>query len=158
MPGPPPKPAALRQRRNGNNLGAHLPSESETAANDVPPLFDRNDEQPWHPKVVDWWESIWTSPMSAEYLAADMKGGLYLLADLHQMRWTATTRTGLLEAAKEIRLQEVRFGLSPIDRSRLRWEVARGEEAERKTKKARAPKKKKPKPGDDPRNALRVVS
>ncbi len=32
----------------------------------------------------------------------------------------------------EIRQQESRFGLSPLDRSRLSWEIARGEEAERK--------------------------
>lgn len=156
MPGPPPKPAALRQRRNGNNLGANLPAESETAANEVPELFDRDDEQPWHPKVVEWWESVWRSPMSAEYLGADMRGGLFLLADLHQLRWTATSRTALLEAAKEIRLQEVRFGLSPIDRRRLQWEVARGEEAERKTKNHRPPKPPKS-DGEDPRQVLKVV-
>ncbi len=49
-------------------------------------------------------------------------------ADLIDDYWGAegTKKTQL---AAEIRLQCQRFGLSPIDRRRLQWEVARGEEA-----------------------------
>jgi len=155
MASPIPKPAALRQRRNKTTTVAHLPSEAETEGRKAPPLHKREDGEKWHPRVLEWWRSIWRSPMSGEFLDADMRGGLYLLADLHQLRWVATSRTALIEAAKEIRLQEVRFGLSPIDRRRLQWEVARGEEAERKTT---SRKKATPAPADDPRAALKVVS
>lgn len=151
--GPAPKPAALRQRRNKATSSAQLPSAADAAANRVPDLPDRTDGAEWHPMVLDWWAAVWRSPMAAEYLDADMRGGLYLLADLHQLRWTAETASALLGAAKEIRLQEVRFGLSPIDRRRLQWEVARSEEAERKRK-----PRETSAPIGDPRAALRVVS
>lgn len=152
--GPPPKPAALRQRRNKTSTRAQLPTEAEAAGFEVPELHERDDGEAWHPNVLEWWESIWRSPMAREFLDADMRGGLYLLADLHQVRWTTTSRTGLLEAAREIRLQEVRFGLSPIDRRRLQWEVARGEEAERRRSESKPPKAND---GDDPRAALKAV-
>ena len=154
--GPPPKPSALRQRRNKTSTNASLPSAEEAAANEVPDLFPRDDGMPWHPMVIEWWESVWRSPMASEYLDADMKGGLYLLADLHQARWHAESRSGLIEASREIRLQEVRFGLSPVDRRRLQWEVARGEEAERK-RRSPAPKAVSKEVGGDPRSALKAI-
>ena len=153
--GPPPKPAALRQRRNKTSTAATLEPEDATAEREVPELPARADETDWHPMVVEWWEAVWRSPMAPEFLEADMKGGLYLLADLHQLRWTARSATALIEASKEIRLQEVRFGLSPIDRRRLQWEVARSEEVERKKSK---PKKATPPPVGDPRAALKVMA
>src|SRR5687768_1251286 len=128
MPGPPPKPPGMAQRRNKTAGAAELPSAEESLENEVPELPARVGG--WLPEVVAWWESVWRSPMASEYLDADMKGGLYLLADLHQARWTARDDARALSAlAAEIRLQEVRFGLSPIDRSRLRWEVAKGDKA-----------------------------
>jgi hypothetical protein len=150
--GPPPKPAALRQRRNRTPATATLPTAEESAQNDVPALYER--EPKWHPKVVEWWASVWRSPMASEFLDADLRGGLYLLADLHQIRWTAATPKDVLEAAKEIRLQEVRFGLSPVDRRRLQWEIARGEEAERKKERPPPAAKRSTK---DPRGALKAI-
>lgn len=153
--GPPPKPAALRQRRNKAATKATLASAEDAALFEVPDLFVRTDGDPWHPMVLEWWEAVWRSPMAPEFLDADMRGGLYLLADLHQLRWTATSKTALIESAKEIRLQEVRFGLSPIDRRRLQWEVARGEEAEKRRSSGR---QKPPRPDEgDPRKALRAI-
>jgi hypothetical protein len=71
--------------------------------------------------------------MASEYLDADMRGGLYLLAMLHQDFWTATSRNARLAASAEIRQHEVRFGLSPIDRRRLQWAIEQGETAEERT-------------------------
>ena len=59
--------------------------------------------------------------------------------------------------ATEIRLQEVRFGLSPVDRSRLRWVIAQGEEAEEKTAARREGKVPKVPKGKDPRAVLKMV-
>lgn len=158
MPGPAPKPSATRQRRNRTTTAAQLPSEASAADNEVPPLPPRAEgAEPWHPMVVEWWESVWRSPMAAEFLDADMRGGLYLLADLHQLRWTALTGGALIEVAKEIRLQEVRFGLSPIDRRRLQWEVDKGEKAAARTENRRQKTPKKSKAAKDPRSVLKVV-
>lgn len=150
--GPPPKPAALRQRRNKTTTAASLPSAEDAAGFEVPALYERTDGKEWHAAVLEWWEAVWRSPMAPEFLDADMKGGLYLLADLYQVRWTAETAGALVNAAKEIRLQEVRFGLTPIDRRRLQWEVARGEQAEQ-----RRPNKRKPVEPGDPRSALKAI-
>lgn len=160
MPGPSPKPAALRQRRNRQPTAANLPSEEQAANNEVPALFDRAAGEDgvalsWHPMVVEWWHSVWTSPMASEYLDADMKGGLYQLASLHQDFWESTSRAARVACAAEIRLQEVRFGLSPIDRRRLQWEIEKGEGAAEKTQSRRA--RKAPTPGKDPRQLLKAV-
>jgi len=152
--GPAPKDPKLRQRTNRVSTSAQLPSEADASDFVVPDLYGRDDGVAWHPHVIEWWESVWRSPMAREFLDADMRGGLYLLAELHQLRWTATSKTALLDAAKEIRLQEVRFGMSPIDRRRLQWEVARGEDAERRRSK---PKRAKGKKGSDPRDVLRLA-
>lgn len=157
--GPAPKPSALRQRRNRTTTSATLPSEAESARNEVPDLPPRDceDDDDWHPKVVEWWKAVWRSPMAVEFLDADMRGGLIVLAGLYQDFHTATSRTGRKDAATEIRLQEARYGLDPISRRRLQWEVARGEEAEKRRKGGKPPKAKKGKPAADPRAVLRAV-
>src|SRR5688572_16253184 len=90
----------------------------------------------------------WASPMATQWLETDIDalGRLALLWDEFYRKPTA-----LLMA--EIRLQEGRFGLSPLDRSRLQWEVARGAEAE----KTRPPKPRRGRHVDDPRKVLRMT-
>lgn len=156
--GPPPKPAALRQRRNVVSTKATLPSSEAAALNKVPKLPPRKGGR-WHREVVAWWRSVWQSPMASEWLASDMRGGLYLLADLHQARWEARDQPAVLvKIAAEIRSQEVRFGLSPIDRRRLQWEIEKGEGAAEKTDSRRATKRATPaKPVNDPRNVLKIA-
>lgn len=153
--GPAPKPAATRQRRNKKVTAATLTAPVEGVGAGVPALPDR-DSGEWHPQVVAWWNNAWRSPMASRYLDADV-GGLYLLADLYQKRWEARDDTStLINLAKEIRLQEARYGLTPIDRSRLQWEVVRAEEAEQKRpskRQAKAPDA----PVADPRAALRAI-
>ena len=53
--------------------------------------------------------------------------GLEILADLVDRFWYGDA--GL---AAEIRLQRQCFGLTSLDRRRLQWEIARGEEAEKR--------------------------
>lgn len=94
--------------------------------------------------------------MASEYLNTDIDGlaRLAVIVDDFHKAETARERKELLQ---EIRLQEARFGLSPVDRSRLQWEVQKGEEAQQK----RRPKTTEtPQPqttGGDPRAVLKVV-
>jgi hypothetical protein len=156
--GRPPKLASLRQRSNKVSTRATLESPEKAAKRKVPPLPKRDSEaENWHPKVVEWWESVWKSPMAAEYLGPDMVGGLYTLAELYQRRWTCHDSKVLVSLAAEIRLQEVRFGLSPIDRRRLQWEVEKGEEAAERTQQRRKAKKVKRAAKKDPREVLKVI-
>lgn len=148
------KPPGMRQRRNREVTRALLPSEEQTAAAAVPALPALAKPEKWHPMVRQWWKAVWTSPMSSEYLAAD-KEALYVLARLHQDFWTADTQKDRQTIAAEIRQQGVRFGLSPIDRRRLQWEVEKGDQAAERTTTRR---QRKGASGTDPREALKVMA
>jgi len=76
-----------------------------------------------------WWKAVWRSPMADEYLDADVHA-LYRLAVLVDMFWSEPSK----ELAAELRLEQQCFGLTPIDRRRLQWEVERGEAAETRTR------------------------
>jgi hypothetical protein len=141
MPGPIPKPSALRQRRNRVTTAAVLNEAPEV---ETPPLPKRR--RRWHPMTVQWWQDVWQSPMAPEFLPADVHG-LYLLAELRDRFW----REPSAALAAEIRQQEQRFGLSPIDRRRLQWEVPRGAAAPDR------PGVPSPDAGDDPRKLLALV-
>lgn len=136
-----------------------MPSEESSKKRKVPPLPKRESQaEVWHPMVTKWWRALWTSPMAEEYLTADLVGGLYLLAELHQRRWTEKDTKALISLASEIRQQEVRFGLSPIDRRRLQWEVEKAEKAGERTATRRKQKElRKATEGKDPRSVLKVV-
>ena len=67
--------------------------------------------------------------MAAEYDATDVHG-LLQFAVLVDNLWRAETPRDRQAASAEIRLQGLRFGLSPIDRRRLQWEIGRSEEAQ----------------------------
>jgi hypothetical protein len=144
MPGPLPTDPSVRQRRNKTATAAKLPLGGASTV-DVPELPERFREDretgeftpiSWHPRTSAWWSTVWASPMAPEFLDADVEG-LFLLAELEDDFHRAESAKERIELAKEIRLQRQCFGLTPIDRRRLQWEVDRGEEAEGKRKKRR---------------------
>lgn len=144
--GPAPKPAYLRQRTNRKPGAAALPALPARAGARVPELpagFA------WHSLTLGWWKHVWTSPMAGEYLPSDVDGlgRVALLVD-------AFYREQKPALLAEIRLQESRFGLSPLDRSRLQWEIERGDEADRKLRQRAQPAKRV---SGDPRALLRAV-
>lgn len=157
MKGPVPKPPNQRQRRNRTPGAGRLPTASSMADAPIPPLPAR--EGGWRPEVLEWWASVWRSPMASQYLDADVKGGLYLLADLHQARWLNRDDPKLLlQLVKAIERQEPRFGLSPLERMRLGWEVEREESAERPARPAAAGREPRaPRAAVDPRELLKAV-
>jgi len=157
MKGPVPKPAGLRQRRNRISTKATLPGLRESARNKVPKLPGRREGEVWHPRVLEWWSVVWKSPMASEYLGPDIKGGLWLLAELYQVRWMATDGALVAKVAAEIRHQETRFGLTPIDRRRLQWTIEMGETAAEATAKRRQSQRTPAETGQDPRDVLRVA-
>jgi hypothetical protein len=89
-------------------------------------------EREWHPLTESWWDDIWSSPMAPEFDQSDVHG-LFVLAMLVDAFWVEPS-TAL---AGEIRLQRQCFGLTPIDRRRLQWEIDRGEQAEQSTSQRR---------------------
>lgn len=160
MPGPAPKNAATRARRNVRSTAASVPSQSTRPAGGKPSLPERVADDPWHPHVVVWWNDMWASGMSDEYHDSDVHQ-LYILADLLQLFWTTDPRKvrDRLLLGAEIRMQRMAFGLTPIDRRRLEWQIETVEAAQDRGT-ARREVKRAPKPpaaADDPRQALRVV-
>ena len=140
--GPVPKPAATRQRRNKVSTAATL--RDDGGVRRAPTLKPRQRE--WNPMTLAWWVDIWHSPMAAEFLKSDIHG-LYLLADLLDRYW----QDGDLKLAAEFNRQRAAFGLTPIDRRRLQWEVERAESAGRRKPPLRL------QVGEDPRERLRAV-
>lgn len=145
--GPAPKPSYLRQRTN------HKPGSATIVAPAKPkkaPKLSNPDGREWHPLTLEVWKRAWASEMSGQWLAsdADALGRVAIL-------WDEFYKSPDAKVMAEIRLQEQRFGLSPLDRSRLQWEVSRAEEAERK-RPARAPVKREG--SSDPRKVLMMAA
>jgi hypothetical protein len=150
MPGPAPKPAGVRARRNRTSTSATL-----TAIHSVEmPELPASDAAGWHPLTVAWWRDIWASPMAPEFEKSD-KHGLYILATLVNEFWLSPTK----DLAAEIRLQRQAFGLTPMDRRRLQWEIERVDEAQDRGERRRnaAPPKPDAEQAPDPRGGLYAV-
>lgn len=137
-------------RRNRTSTNARLTSEHEIEAPELPTAADG-----WHPQTLEWWRDVWASPMAPEYDESD-RHGLFMLAVLVDSFWRQPSK----DLAAEIRLQRQNFGLTPLDRRRLQWEIERGDEAAAKGAKRRAAatEAKAPTTRNDPRVALRAVS
>jgi hypothetical protein len=92
---------------------------------------------PWHPLTLAWWRAVWTSEVHGQYLKVDLHG-LYVAAALEDRFWKASDAgEDIRTLAAERRLQQQAFGLTPLDRSRLQWEVERPpQEGEKQTDEA----------------------
>ena len=86
--------------------------------------------------------------MHFEYLRGDLPA-LYRLVILVDAFW----KTGKLDTAKEVRLLEREFGITPLSRRRLEWSVAQAEEARDRHEQKRS-RRALIIDGDDPREVL----
>lgn len=116
----------------------------------IPPIPNPDDRK-WHALTIRAWEHAWSSPMASQWLEtdADALGRLALL-------WDEFYKSPDANGLKEIRLQSALFGLSPLDRSRLQWEVNRADESEQKNDRRRETQRKRT-GTHDPRQLLTVV-
>lgn len=144
MKGPPPKPASQRARRNKASTNARFETD-ELPIGEAPDLGEHPEGEHWHPRTLQFWRDVWESPMAPEFLRADT-GGLFVLATLVDQFWKKPSPY----LAAEIRQSRKDFGLTPMDRRRLQWEIVRTEDALRK----RPNPPVAPKKGGDPRLKL----
>ncbi|ATS93084.1 hypothetical protein SEA_PATIO_2 [Gordonia phage Patio] len=150
MPGPAPKPLGTTQRKKAGTSKAVLstvvdhdiptlpPAEewlrtSEelvvAAMADVPPDELAHD---WPEPVKRWWNDIWSSPMSNEFVHSDIHG-LYLACFyMAQVLNPALKMSDRISASKAYETQVRNFGLNPMSRRTLQWEIERSEEAKAK--------------------------
>lgn len=151
-----------RQRRNKASTRATLPAEgSGKTAPKLPKRYvgcvefgcgthcrKGKHELGWSRLTEAFWTDTWESPMATQYEVADIHG-LYRLAMLVDQFWATPTA----QIAAEIRQGQQAYGLTPLDRKRLEWQIEQTTAAQ---KRHRTPTRA-PKPGDDPRQNLRVV-
>lgn len=148
---PAPKHASVRARRNKTSTNATLSLVHTVKAPDLP---DRDLD--WHPETISWWADIWASPMAPEFHDSD-RHGLFALAVLVDDFWTADSALPRSKLAAEIRLQRQCFGLTPMDRRRLQWEIERVDEAVDKGEKRRSATPKPTSAAADPRAVFRAL-
>ncbi len=141
--GPMPKDPKLRQRTNKASTNAILSADGSYRR--VPPLPKRPHD--WEPLTVAWWRDIWRSPMANEFIKADIHG-LYRLAEVVNRFWEKPS----IALAGEIRQQQPAYGLTPIDRRRLQWEVQKVDELTK-----RRETRKRREPTEDPRNIFKLM-
>lgn len=135
MPGPKPKPLGMRVRPS--HAATRTTIEASMAARVS--LSGRHE-----PETLAWWDVIWSSPISAEWVDADVPG-LVALAALVDLYWRAANGDGR-DASKflaEIRMQCREFGLTPMARRSLQWEVKRVERASELPSATPAPTRKR---------------
>lgn len=132
-------------RRNRSTTRATLVADPEIVTPDLP-------ARSWHEQTLAWWADVWASPMAPEYDESDVHG-LIMLAVLVDEFWRKPTWT----TAAEIRLQRQCFGLTPIDRRRLQWEIEKADEAQARGAKRRTASKPPAASSGDPFAALRAV-
>ena len=147
MPGPLPKPAHLRQRMNRVSGAAILPNDGEARALPAKLPARRPDESAWHPWTHAWWKLLCAAPMAREYLASDLPGLIRLAVLIDTFH-----REPSPHIAAEIRLQEQRFGLSPLDRRKLEWSIQKTEAETAKRKLSTVDVRRA-----DPREVLRAL-
>lgn len=104
-----------------------------------PNQFSEEEMKPeWSPAVVRWWEAIWSSPMASEFVKADIHGlflGCYYLHESLNPFYKLTDR---VNAAKAFENTLKNYGLTPSARESLRWNIAQGQAAQKRTDQIRA--------------------
>src|SRR4051812_20292349 len=109
MPGPLPKPAAHRRRRNATGPTTRLPAGGYDGP--VPPLPGRNR---YLKRTLEWY-AVWSRSPQAVLFTPTEWSALHLLAPLID-KFHRDPTAGL---AAEIRLSLERLGGSPVARRRL---------------------------------------
>lgn len=140
---PSPKPPGARRRRNaGQSQWQQLPAEGRSG-----PIPEPRTDRELGEIASQYWETLWTSPMAVTFTDADIQS-LTRLAVLVDDRARSESADGLIEIVEsnfgsevevvvgkfagdaEIRQLEDRYGVSPLARRRLQWEIRQGEAGE----------------------------
>jgi hypothetical protein len=135
MPGPPPKPADQRRRRNAPLANTvKLPAGGRTGRAPRWPLPRplRGEPDAWELELrkleLRIWRELWRLPQAVAWERFDFTREV-----AQYVRWKARAELLLeVEATRESRLLADRLGLTPLAMLRLRWEVAVDELAERR--------------------------
>lgn len=158
MPGPNAKHPSVRARRNTTSTRAKLTKKAtstrKTSSPTVPKLPSTID---WYSDVEAWWADLWGSEPRDEWIDADLHL-LFVAARLYQMMLDPETKVTAAKAcAGEFRQIMTQFGLTPMARRTLQWEIEKPEDTGKNTPAKKAPAKRAAKKAD-PRAKFRVVN
>lgn len=118
----PPKAPERRARRNKDPIPAKTFDVDPTKPYELPMDLLPGDEE-WHPATLRWWQRWCESPLAAELPEVDWSE-LEACAVLHHEYMKKRSFT----LASELRLRMAAFGATPVDRARLRYQVAVADE------------------------------
>lgn len=111
MPGPAPKPADQRRRRNIDPIPTTVVTPDDVV---------RGPELPagvaWHAQTLKWWETWRRSPQAITFTETDWDF-LVDTALLHTAYWSGENN------GAELRHRVAKFGATPEDRLRLRLQI-----------------------------------
>lgn len=133
--------ASLEQimKAKANDVDPKKRNAADQAAYDQEdPLDDGEIELEWSQPVQDWWQDIWSSPMSNEFVQSDIHGlymACYYFEESLNPFYKATDRIAF---AKQFENTVKNYGLNPSARETLRWTVSQGQAAQQRTNQMRA--------------------
>jgi len=119
MPGPPPKPAGQRRRRNAVPSTVRLPAAGRVGR---APRWPLAGSVPVEARAL--WRSLWATPQAAAW---ERLGWTRVVARYALVLLAAEEPGAAASILGEARQLEDRLGLSPMSMLRLRWEVAADE-------------------------------
>ena len=103
-----------------------------------PPIDPDTRKPSWPTPVQRWWNDIWSSPMSNEFVHSDIQG-LYMAAFyLAQALNPYAKLSDRLASGKAHEACIRNYGLNPMARRTLQWEIERTKEAQERGAKRRA--------------------
>ena len=127
MPGPAPKPAGERVRRNAPMANTvKLPSEGRTKPAPIWPFGDE-------PPAI--WAELWSTPQA---VAWERLGWTRVVARYCRVVAAAEAQPDKAAIQTAALQMEDRLGLTPMSMLRLRWEVVSDEVAEKRAQSAEA--------------------
>jgi len=118
---PLPKPAHQRQRRNRRTSASTIEAPPAKRL-ELTDLLGKD----LHPMTLLTWKVWWASPLTEEWVDADVPD-LVAVAALVDQFWKGTGDRSKMHA--EIRMATREFGLTPMSRRSLQWEIKRLEGA-----------------------------
>lgn len=118
--GPTPKDPKARQRRNKPSTARTIEaSPPKSKVPELPKGRGAGRKGAWSAQTRAWWRDLWRSPLAREYVPDVDVHTLLVLAVVLDQFWREPSK----ELATEVRLQAREFGLNPMARRSLQWEI-----------------------------------
>ena len=125
-----PKDPATRSRGRKSTTAAKLTPVDNPTIPELPPASEWIEGSAWPAPVTSWWSAVWSSPMSSEYDDSDLPG-LHMAAMYLALATDQKIRPSeRLKAASQHEAAVKNYGLTPMSRRSLQWEILKTDDAQ----------------------------